>query len=84
MVLGIHLADGIDDDAVAADTQHMIAQRKETLIVVAQVASLSGASWSTIFRIEIKHQLLASEISESYSIPIFVFSLKIGSFGTFL
>ena len=56
--------------AVTANTQHVIAQRQEALVVVAQIAGLCGAAWRAVLGIEIKHQFLSSKIGEFYkSLP---------------
>lgn len=68
---------------VAADTQHLIAQGKETLVVVAQIARLGGAARRAVFRIEIEHQLLAFEVGQTNSGAVLVKALKMGCWGSY-
>ena len=69
---------------VAADAQHVIAQRQETLVVVAQVAGLGGAARSAVLGIKIKHQFLSGKISQLDKVAVFVLPFKIRGFRSFL
>lgn len=50
---------------LCAHADNYISQREETLIVVTQIASLIGASWCGVARINIKYYLLATEFGKS-------------------
>ena len=65
---------------VAADTQHIVAKRQETLVVVTQVAGLGGAAWCAVLGIEVKHQLLTGEVGEFHGVAVFVLALEIRGF----
>ena len=68
---------------VFADTQHLIAEGEEALVVVAQVAGFGSAARCAVLGIEIQHQLLAGEIGETDGIAVFVKALKSGGRSTY-
>ena len=55
-----------------AHAYHGISLGEETLIVVAKVASLVGASWRGVARINVKHQLLAAQLGKGPFLSVLV------------
>ena len=70
--------------AVPAYPKHLITQREETLVVVAQVAGLGGAARSAVLGIEVKYKFLSGEIAQPDKVPVFVMPFKIWGFCSFL
>ena len=69
---------------VAADAYHLVAEGEETLVVVAEVAGFGSASGSGVLRVEIEYQFLAFEVAELYAVSVFVETLEVGSFCSWL
>ena len=68
----------------AADADNFIAEGEETLVVVAEVAGFGSASGSGVLRVEIEYQFLAFEVAELYAVSVFVETLEVGSFCSWL
>ena len=65
---------------VTADAQHIVAQREETLIVVAKVAGLGSASRGAVLGIKIKNQLFPCKVGKADTLASFYDALEIRCF----
>ena len=58
--------------AVLAHTIHLVARRQKALVVITQIACLSRATWSTVFRVEIDDGLFADELLMGHCVAVLV------------
>lgn len=62
--------------AILAHAIHLIARRQKTLVVIAQIACLGGATWGAVFWIEIDDCLFAQELLMGHGIAVVVCHAK--------
>lgn len=64
---------------VAAHAHHLVAQRKEPLVVVPHVTGFAGeAGGDAVLGLEIEHELLSCEVAQHDDVSVLVSALEVG------